>query len=101
MLYEVITGEMAKNGDSFLAVDSYFVANMNEAPFKEVLGKYVDLMHLRKTFEAMRAGQKIESQTADENLESLDKYGIDLTKEAAEGKLSPVIGRDEERNNFV
>ncbi len=95
------SGEMAKNGDSFLAVDSYFVANMNEAPFKEILGKYVDLMNLRKTFEAMRAGQKIESQTADENLESLDKYGIDLTKEASEGKLSPVIGRDEEISRMM
>ncbi len=89
-------GEMTRNGDSYLAVDSFLLANMNEEPFKSILGKYVDLMELRKTFEAMRAGQKIESQTADENLESLDKYGIDLTAEAAEGKLSPVIGRDEE-----
>ncbi len=89
-------GEMAKNGDSYLAVDSFILANLNEEPFKSVLGKYVDLMELRKTFEAMRGGQKIESQTADETLESLDKYGIDLTAQAAEGKLSPVIGRDEE-----
>jgi len=89
-------GEMAKNGDSFLAVDSYFLANMNEDVYKSILGKYIDLSNLAKTFEAMRGGQKIESQTADENLESLDKYGIDLTSLAAEGKLSPVIGRDEE-----
>jgi ATP-dependent Clp protease ATP-binding subunit ClpB len=94
-------GEMAKNGDSFLAVDSYFVANVNEAPFKEILGKYLDLVDLTKTFEAMRGGQKIESQTADENLESLDKYGIDLTAQAAEGNLSPVIGRDEEINRTM
>ncbi len=90
------SGEMAKNGDNYLAVDSYILANLQSAPFKEIIGKYVDLVDLRKAFEAMRGGQKIESQTADENLESLDKYGIDLTKEAAEGKLSPVIGRDEE-----
>jgi ATP-dependent Clp protease ATP-binding subunit ClpB len=89
-------GEMAKNGDSFLAVDSYFLANMKEDVYKSILGKYIDLTNLAKTFEAMRGGQKIESQTADENLESLDKYGIDLTALAAEGKLSPVIGRDEE-----
>jgi ATP-dependent Clp protease ATP-binding subunit ClpB len=89
-------GEMTKNGDSFLAVDSYILANIKEDPFRSVLGKYVDAMELQKTIEAMRGGQKIESQTADETLESLDKYGIDLTKEAAEGNLSPVIGRDEE-----
>ena len=89
-------GEMTKMGDSFLAVDTFILANMPEEPFRGILSKYVDMMALGKTFEAMRGGQKIESQTADENLESLSKYGIDLTAEAAEGKLAPVIGRDEE-----
>ncbi|MEA1918481.1 MAG: AAA family ATPase [Campylobacterota bacterium] len=94
-------GEMAQNGDSFLAVDSYFLANMNEEGYRSILAKYLDMQNLAKTFEAMRGGQKIESQTADENLESLDKYGIDLTSEAAEGKLAPVIGRDEEINRMM
>jgi ATP-dependent Clp protease ATP-binding subunit ClpB len=94
-------GEMTKNGDSFLAVDTYIVSNLGDEPFKSIIGKYVDVMELRKTFEVARGGQKIESQTADENLESLEKYGIDLTAEAAEGKLSPVIGRDEEINRMM
>ncbi|MGB5964027.1 MAG: AAA family ATPase [Sulfurimonadaceae bacterium] len=94
-------GEMTKMGDSFLAVDTFILANMQEELFKSILSKYVDMMELSKTFEAMRGGQKIESQTADENLESLDKYGIDLTAEAAEGKLAPVIGRDEEINRMM
>ena len=94
-------GEMTKTGDSFLAVDTFILANLKEEPFKEVISKYVDMMELTKTFEAMRGGQKIESQTADENLESLDKYGIDLTAEAAEGKLAPVIGRDEEISRMM
>ena len=89
-------GEMTKNGDSYLAVDAYLVANLNEEPFRGILGRYVNTMELRKTLEATRGGQKITSQTADETLESLEKYGIDLTAQAAEGKLSPVIGRDEE-----
>ncbi len=93
---EVSSGEMAKNGDGFLAIDTYIVANLQNDPFKSILGKYIDLRELAKTFEASRAGQKIESQTADENLEALAKYGIDLTKLAVEGQLSPVIGRDEE-----
>ena len=89
-------GEMTRNGDSYMAVDSFILGSLESEPFGSILGKYIDKMELRKTFEAMRGGQKIESQTADENLESLSKYGIDLTAQAAEGKLSPVIGRDEE-----
>ncbi len=92
---------MVQNGDSFIAVDAWILANLKTEPIKSILGKYVDLMDLGKNLEAMRAGQKIESQSADETLESLDKYGIDLTAEAAEGKLSPVIGRDEEINRMM
>jgi ATP-dependent Clp protease ATP-binding subunit ClpB len=89
-------GLMTKNGDSYLAVDTYILANLNTEPFSTLLPKYVDIMELTKELEAARGGAKIDSQTADETLESLAKYGIDLTKEAAEGKLAPVIGRDEE-----
>ena len=94
-------GEMTKNGDSFLAVDSFIIANLKESPFNEIIGKYVNIIDLTKTLESFRAGQKIDSQTGDENLEALSKYGIDLTKQAAEGKLSPVIGRDEEINRAM
>ncbi len=93
--------EMTKNGDSFLAVDSYIVANSTQSPFKEILEKYIDISNLNKSLESARAGHKIESQSADENLESLEKYGIDLTTEAAEGKLAPVIGRDEEISRMM
>ncbi|WP_434636650.1 AAA family ATPase [Sulfurimonas sp. NW7] len=89
-------GLMTKNGDSYLAVDTYILANLNTEPFSTILPKYVDVMQLSKELEAARGGAKIDSQTADETLEALSKYGIDLTKEAAEGKLAPVIGRDEE-----
>ena len=98
---ERASAEMAVNGDAFIAIDTFLVGNLNHTPFKEILEKYLDVFELRKTFEAMRAGQKIESQSADENLESLDKYGIDLTKMAVEGKLSPVIGRDEEISRMM
>jgi len=89
-------GLMTKNGDNYLAVDTYLLANLKTEPFSTILPKYIDVMELAKNLEAARGGAKIDSQSADETLESLDKYGIDLTKEAAEGKLSPVIGRDEE-----
>ncbi len=89
-------GLMTQNGDSYLAVDTYLLANLKTEPFSTILPKYIDVMELAKNLEAARGGAKIDSQSADETLESLDKYGVDLTKEAAEGKLSPVIGRDEE-----
>jgi ATP-dependent Clp protease ATP-binding subunit ClpB len=93
---EAAEGLAVKNGDSFIAVDSWIIANINEPFFKESVGKYIDLMELKKNLEAARAGRKIDSQSADEKLESLSKYGIDLTQRAAEGKLDPVIGREEE-----
>ena len=89
-------GLMTQNGDNYLAVDTYLLANLKTEPFSTILPKYIDVMELAKNLEAARGGAKIDSQSADETLESLDKYGVDLTKEAAEGKLSPVIGRDEE-----
>lgn len=98
---ERANAEMAVNGDAFIAIDTFLVGNLSHPPFKDILGKYVDVFELRKTLEAMRSGQKIESQSADENLESLAKYGIDLTKLAVEGKLSPVIGRDEEISRMM
>ena len=44
----------------------------------------------------MRQGQKVQSQSGDENYQSLDKYAINLVERARQGKLDPVIGRDEE-----
>jgi ATP-dependent Clp protease ATP-binding subunit ClpB len=93
--------EMAVNGDAFIAIDMFLIGNLNHSPFKEILEKYTDVFELRKTLEAMRGGQKIEDQTGDDMLESLSKYGIDLTKEAVDGKLSPVIGRDEEISRMM
>ncbi|MCL4431111.1 MAG: AAA family ATPase [Epsilonproteobacteria bacterium] len=98
---ERASAEAAVNGDEFVAIDTFIIGNLNNDIFKGILEKYTDVFELRKTFESMRGGQKIESQSSDENLESLSKYGIDLTKEAIEGKLSPVIGRDEEISRMM
>ncbi len=89
-------GQMAANGDKYLSVDTWIIANINESFIKDTIGKYVDLMELKKNLEALRGGKTIESQTDDEKLEALEKYGINLTQKAANGELDPVIGRDEE-----
>ncbi len=89
-------GQMAANGDKYLSVDTWLMANANESFIKDTIGKYVDLSEFKKNLEALRGGKTIESQTDDEKLEALEKYGKDLTRLAIDGKLDPVIGRDEE-----
>lgn len=89
-------GLMIKLGDSFIAIDTWILANLENDPIKQILSKFVDLNEFKKELEKLRAGQKIDSKTADETMDSLAKYGIDLTARAREGKLDPVIGRDEE-----
>ena len=87
---------MISFGDKFIAVDSWIIANLDIEPIKGILSKYIDLLEIKKELEAMRGGKSIDTQTADENLDSLSKFGIDLTKKASSGELDPVIGRDEE-----
>ena len=94
-------GLMKQKGDSYLSVDTWLLANIDSDPLKKILGKYLDLLQFKKNLEALRGGKKIDKQSSDENLESLDKYGINLTKLASEGKLSPVIGRDEEIHRMM
>ena len=89
-------GVMAANGDQYLAVDSWLIANIQESFMKGVFGKYIDISEFKKTLESIRGGKQIDSQSADETLEALAQYGIDLNQKAREGSLDPVIGRDEE-----
>ena len=94
-------GMMSENGDSFLAVDTWMLANLNTDPIKEIFSKYFDLVDFKKNFEAIRGGKTIDKQTGDENLEALGKYGIDLTSLANKGKLDPVIGRDDQIHRMM
>ncbi|MBU3015698.1 AAA family ATPase [Poseidonibacter lekithochrous] len=98
---EKAQGQAAKLGDKFIAIDSWLIANFDTPELKEVLGKYIDLREAAKELEAMRAGSTIDSASADENLEALGKYGIDLNKMAIDGELDPVIGRDEQINRMM
>ncbi len=92
---------MTSMGDSFVAVDTYILANIDSDTHKELFGKYVDSLQLKKTLEAMRNGAKIDTASKDENLESLEKFGINLNQKAIDGKLDPVIGRDDEIDRMM
>ncbi|EKR8080875.1 AAA family ATPase [Campylobacter fetus] len=87
---------MISLGDSYIAVDTWILGNLDKEPLKEILSKYINLIELKKELEAIRGGRNVDSQTSDETLDSLSKFGVDITKKASEGELDPVIGRDEE-----
>ena len=87
---------MVSLGDSYIAVDTWIISALELPEIKQILGKFTDVLEIRKNLESIRAGRKIDSQTSDETLDSLEKYGIDLTAKALNKELDPVIGRDEE-----
>ncbi len=89
-------GLMSANGDRYLSVDTWLISESQKSPIKEILAQFLDLREFQKKLESLRAGRKIDSKTSDETLDSLNKFGIDLTLKASEGKLDPVIGREEE-----
>ncbi|RXK13057.1 ATP-dependent chaperone ClpB [Halarcobacter mediterraneus] len=94
-------GLSVKQGDKFIAIDTWLIANFDTKELKEVLGKYLDLSEVKKELEAMRAGATVDSASADENFDALEKYGINLNKKAIDGELDPVIGRDEQINRMM
>ncbi|RDU57813.1 ATP-dependent Clp protease ATP-binding subunit [Helicobacter sp. MIT 99-5507] len=90
-------GYAIQNGDTYVSIDAWIIANItkNEG-LNKIFKKYLDINELIKTLQSMRNGAKIQTSSGDENLDSLAKFGIDLTKKALDGQLDPIIGRDEE-----
>ena len=99
--FQKAEGLMTSFGDKFIAIDTWLIANFDLDILKDVLGKYINLLDAKKELEAMRAGKTIDSNSGDDNLEALNKYGIDLNKKAIDGLLDPVIGRDEQINRMM
>lgn len=89
-------GVMTANGDQYLAVDAWLMANVGESFIRDTMSKYLDISEFEKTLESIRGGKQIDSQSGDETLEALAQYADDLNQKALDGKLDPVIGRDEE-----
>ncbi|MGB5135992.1 MAG: ATP-dependent chaperone ClpB [Prochlorococcaceae cyanobacterium] len=85
-------------GDSYIAIEHLLLAlAIDDRCGKQLLsqaGTTAD--KLRQAVEDVRGSQKVTDQNPEGTYESLEKYGRDLTREARDGKLDPVIGRDEE-----
>ena len=87
-----------QRGDSFIASDALLLATAesNGAAAQLLKQQHLNINALKNEIETLRNGRKIESDSGEELFESLSKFARDLTNAAMQGKLDPVIGRDEE-----
>ena len=90
--------EAQKRGDQFIASEMFLLALGEDKGEAGRLAKQHGLSRkaLEAAIMAVRGGQGVDSQEAEGQRETLKKYCIDLTERAAQGKLDPVIGRDDE-----
>src|SRR5450432_4007496 len=94
-----VTDKLAQQrGDQFISSELFVLAGCED---RGELGRLLKATgatraNLEKAIEEVRGGAKVEDAGAEENRQALEKYSIDLTERAIQGKLDPVIGRDDE-----
>ena len=92
-----------QKGDQFISSELVLLAAMNENSKlgKLLLSQGVSKKALENAINNLRGGAAVNDANAEESRQALDKYTVDLTKRAEEGKLDPVIGRDDEIRRTV
>ncbi|POA17107.1 ATP-dependent chaperone ClpB [Pseudomonas sp. FW300-N1A1] len=87
-----------QKGDQFISSELVLLAAMDENSKlgKLLLGQGVSKKALENAINNLRGGEAVNDPNAEESRQALDKYTVDLTKRAEDGKLDPVIGRDDE-----
>jgi len=94
-----VTDKLAqRRGDQFISSELFILATLEDrGPLAEAM-KNVGVLKdaVEKAIEEMRGGEAVNDPNAEEQREALEKYSIDLTERAEQGRLDPVIGRDEE-----
>ncbi|MBP8820820.1 MAG: ATP-dependent chaperone ClpB [Brachymonas sp.] len=90
--------EAIKRGDQFIASELYLLACADAKGTMGDIARENGLTRksLEAAIDAVRGGQNVDSADAEEKREALKKYTLDLTERARQGKLDPVIGRDDE-----
>ncbi len=99
-----LTDKLAqKRGDQFISSELFILASIEDkGPMKEILSaEGVSKDATEKAIDDIRGGDAINDPNAEEQRGALDKYSIDLTERAEQGRLDPVIGRDEEIRRTV
>jgi len=97
-LLQAADKEASKRGDQFIASEMFLLAlaDARSDIGGVVRGHGLTRKSLESAIEAVRGGQKVDSADAEGQREALKKYTLDLTERARQGKLDPVIGRDDE-----
>ena len=97
-LFNFADREAQKRGDQYIASELVVLAalEMKSAISKVLQQAGLDVQSVRSAIDSLRGGSKVDDASAEESREALDKYTTDLTQRAGEGKLDPVIGRDDE-----
>ena len=95
--------EAENMGDSFVSMEHIFISLLNEKTKVSDINKRYGLSYreFEKSIDKVRKGQKVTTENPEETNNPLEKFGRDLTKEAREGKIDPVIGRDSEIRNAL
>ena len=90
--------EARKMGDEYVSAEPILLALLTEGQTAGRIMKDAGITEkdLRAAIQELRQGQKVQSQSSDENYQSLEKYAKNLVELARKGKLDPVIGRDDE-----
>ncbi|ORU89833.1 MAG: ATP-dependent chaperone ClpB [Cycloclasticus sp. symbiont of Poecilosclerida sp. M] len=94
-----LTDKLAqKRQDTYISSELFILAAFGDKGQlgKALQGSGVTKSVLEKAIDDVRGGEAVKDQNAEENRQALEKYSIDLTERAEQGKLDPVIGRDEE-----
>lgn len=88
----------SKMGDQYVSLEHLLLALVSEKSTTSDLMKAqgISQNELEKAIKELRKGEKVTSQSAEDTYQALSKYAINLTDRARNGKLDPVIGRDEE-----
>lgn len=91
-------GTKAKNrGDNYISQEILLLAlYLTECQASSILKTYLTIDTMEKSIDEIRGGTKVQDQGAENKYQVLEKYMVNLTKKAKEGKLDPVIGRDTE-----
>jgi ATP-dependent Clp protease ATP-binding subunit ClpB len=94
---------IAEMQDDYVATEHLLLAlAVVDTPVKALLAEHgVDEARLREAITSLRGNRRVTSQDAEATYEALEKYALDLTARAEEGKLDPVIGRDAEIRRLV
>ena len=103
-LFGLADKQMSKFKDEYLSVEHLIMAlfDLNSSWVKDLLNEFhLNRKDVKKVIDEMRGGNMVNNQNPENQYEVLEKYGRDLTKDVADGKLDPVIGRDEEIRRVI